>query len=799
MNTSQTGQPIIGMAQKEKLYRKKKFLIVIALIGSLVGIVSFASRSQAYVWTQLSTGANSTNLSGCRSTVNGLPIVRLKYSTGSGVYRSLMTSFGNSTVIKNKTLTTGRNWTWSGSYTIPAGATSLKTSLQNSITSSYQPIMQERLLALIISCDATTPPPVQTGLTPGAYNDTEQGIVYSEGWQTATGSEKYNGDDHYSSTANSNVKITFTGTQVEIFGTLDAHHGIAGYTVDGGAEANVSYYGASRVDQALVYKSGILSSGTHTLTIRVTGQPGAGGGSVVTLDKIVIGNAATPPIPSSALRPGTYNDTSTQLAYSANWSTSTGAGKYNSDDHYSSTADASLSFTFDGPQVEIYGAVDAHHGIAAVSVDGGAEVTVDQYSATRLDNALLFRSNSSLASGAHTIRLRVTGTKNSASSSTVIAVDRIVVNATAIQWPIAIVTCQPGTIGTPPNCVAPPPASSGFITRSGTKLYYNSQEYKFSGLNSYRLATYWPVNYGCNSQYSDADMAALFQRIGKGGLVRFWAFQDFVINKNTQARDWTPLDRVFNAAQQYNVKLIPVFADHWANCEPGKNVAWYGGGYNQPQTQDWGGVGSSRVSYWDFVGEVVNRYKGSSAVGFWDLINEPEGAWDAANNRCIGQTELRNFFTTMTNRVKSLDPNHLVSAGVIGSNQCGLAGNDWLTVFDGTPVDILGINNYNNDWDSLYGPSAAARVPQANQMNKPLYIKEAAAGYGTGATSDSNIPCKWTNRTDRSAAIKSKIDANFAQGVVGFVWWQQFQFASCESDVFLDDPLFGVLMGYPLP
>jgi hypothetical protein len=63
-------------------------------------------------------------------------------------------------------------------------------------------------------------------------------------------------------------------------------------------------------------------------------------------------------------------------------------------------------------------------GIAAFSVDGGPETYFDTYAATRVDNVFLF-TTPTIASGTHTLKVRVTGLKNAASSGYNVPADRI--------------------------------------------------------------------------------------------------------------------------------------------------------------------------------------------------------------------------------------------------------------------------------------------------------------------------------------------------------------------------------------
>lgn len=145
---------------------------------------------------------------------------------------------------------------------------------------------------------------------------------------------------------------------------------------------------------------------------------------------------------------GVYNDDDPRIVYAGTWTPVTGdSTKYQGDDHYSQTTDSTATFSFSGTQITVYGAKASHHGIAGVSIDNGTEVMADTYSATRADNTQLFRS-ATLSAGNHSIRIRVTGTKNAASTGTVIALDRFVVG-------------QDTTPPPPPPPPTPPPPPSG--------------------------------------------------------------------------------------------------------------------------------------------------------------------------------------------------------------------------------------------------------------------------------------------------------------------------------------------------
>jgi hypothetical protein len=113
-----------------------------------------------------------------------------------------------------------------------------------------------------------------------------------------------------------------------------------------------------------------------------------------------------------------------QFAFSGSWLTASGSGKYLDDDHYSSTTGSSYTVRFTGTQAKLYVATAPWHGKAGVSVDGGAETTIDLYSATKADQVLRYTSPV-VTAGTHTLTVRVLGTKNASSTGTYVTADRV--------------------------------------------------------------------------------------------------------------------------------------------------------------------------------------------------------------------------------------------------------------------------------------------------------------------------------------------------------------------------------------
>jgi O-glycosyl hydrolase len=114
-----------------------------------------------------------------------------------------------------------------------------------------------------------------------------------------------------------------------------------------------------------------------------------------------------------------------QFSFQGDWKYSgTQSGAYTDDNQWSGAAGDYYQVRFNGTRVQIYGALDPCHGIAAVSLDRGPETDVDFYAAGRQDQALVYTSPE-LPGGEHVLTVRVTGRRNSSASGVTIPVDRV--------------------------------------------------------------------------------------------------------------------------------------------------------------------------------------------------------------------------------------------------------------------------------------------------------------------------------------------------------------------------------------
>lgn len=346
-----------------------------------------------------------------------------------------------------------------------------------------------------------------------------------------------------------------------------------------------------------------------------------------------------------------------------------------------------------------------------------------------------------------------------------------------------------------------PPARPGFVASDDTDLRLDGRDYRFTGVNAFQLATYWAVNEGCGEQVDDLD--GFFASLRSGSMVRFWAFQELAFAaKTTQGIDFTPIDRVVAAAERQSQKLVVVLANQAGTCdgEEWLDQAWYDGGYRRSSyTRE---PVRERLPFLDWMRAVVLRYRNSPAVGMWELVNEPEASnctHGVKGSECYSgyqrcppgaAASLRRFFDEAGGELQKLDPDHLLSSGVIGGQQCGLAGEDYRRVHASPAIDVASYHDYGDDRRALH-PDLRTRLDQAGDLGKPLVVGEAGITAGTGA--------ECTSLEERALLFEAKLRTGFDRGISGYLLWNRAQSERqpCDHRIGPDDPVLRLLRAYP--
>ena len=241
----------------------------------------------------------------------------------------------------------------------------------------------------------------------------------------------YSSDNHWNNETDSYYEVPFFGVGIDVYGAYAPSHGIAGVSIDGGAETLVDLYAAARQEDMLFYSSGALAAGQHTLKVRVTGtRNGLSTDNTIPADRVVVYEDIVVPTPvplavATAVNDNTTGTANNQFEYSAGWGYDGAVYScYMGDNHYTNTTDSYFIVRFTGNRAILYGTLYNDLGIAAISVDGGSETLVDLYNPERCDQIRLFDTGY-LTTGAHYMTVRCTGTQNVSSAGDFITADRI--------------------------------------------------------------------------------------------------------------------------------------------------------------------------------------------------------------------------------------------------------------------------------------------------------------------------------------------------------------------------------------
>jgi hypothetical protein len=281
------------------------------------------------------------------------------------------------------------------------------------------------------------------GGTTMTINDTDPSVIYStigsEGtgptWFTGSDPTDYMNDEHYSNFSFSpafevngaDLVVNFNGTGITWIGKKGPNLGIASYSVDGGPPVTFDAYNASVVSQN---NNGVISGlapGSHSLKIEVTQTKNASSSDYYqTIDAF---NITGLPLPLSQGAIAGYN--SPELSFTGGpWTCGPDpSGADLSGGHcYTNATNASISWTFTGSLIEVYGRPDLEDGIFNVLIDGTQVGRVDGHFGSVDNDALngygLFQAK--VAPGTHTIQLVNTGTADSAATNTFIQIDMFV-------------------------------------------------------------------------------------------------------------------------------------------------------------------------------------------------------------------------------------------------------------------------------------------------------------------------------------------------------------------------------------
>jgi bacillopeptidase F len=287
-------------------------------------------------------------------------------------------------------------------------------------------------VTVTVSNQSPPPPPPPSG-SGRRYEETDSAVSYSAGWvqrDPYDWSAWSGGTAMMSSVPGARATFSFSGDSVTWIGYRSLDSGIARVYVDGRYLTDLDLFQLSDESATRVYSVRRLAPGNHTLGIEVTGtQNSASQGNSIVIDAFDV----PAPVVSH------LQDSDPDVAYTGSWTHEDGwtqdasmpwSGRSAT---YTNAAGASATLAFHGTAIGWVGYRGPLGGIARVYLDGVDAGQVDTYFyATRLQSTLFTRSG--LADTNHTLRIEVTGTRNSAASNADVIVDAFDVTAPGTRF-----------------------------------------------------------------------------------------------------------------------------------------------------------------------------------------------------------------------------------------------------------------------------------------------------------------------------------------------------------------------------
>jgi mannan endo-1,4-beta-mannosidase len=100
------------------------------------------------------------------------------------------------------------------------------------------------------------------------------------------------------------------------------------------------------------------------------------------------------------------------------------------------------------------------------------------------------------------------------------------------------------------------------------------------------------------------------------------------------------------------------------------------------------------VAYRQWVRQVVTRYRFSPTILAWQLLNEAEDAASDGSCPADASAVLKTWAADVSGLIKSIDRNHLVSLGTIGSGQCGASFTEYKDLHSLPTIDLCEFHDY---------------------------------------------------------------------------------------------------------
>jgi hypothetical protein len=327
------------------------------------------------------------------------------------------------------------------------------------------------------------------------------------------------------------------------------------------------------------------------------------------------------------------------------------------------------------------------------------------------------------------------------------------------------------------------------VSTSGDGLVLDGKPWWPVGFDAYQLGTDWQINEGCGAQ---VDLNKYFRALPPRTVTRFDLFSSFAKNKKTGETDFSRLDEIFREAADHDQLLVAVLSSGEGTCEDFefKDHSWYAERWEEPASR------YTPMPFGRWLDTAVARWGSSRALAGWELVGEPEPS-NCTDSRCSWQTRLcpagsadvlRQFFDAAGGRLRSLDSDTPIWAGLAGGGQCGTRGDEYRQVAASPGIDVLDYHDYGPPGEPLPGSKddgVLRRIQQARQVGKPLIVAEMGQMAGSCGSLQGRAD-------DLARKIRTQRRAGTA-GALFWAWVPDPRLGECTLDIGPGDPVLSVI------
>jgi hypothetical protein len=282
---------------------------------------------------------------------------------------------------------------------------------------------------------------------------------------------------------------------------------------------------------------------------------------------------------------------------------------------------------------------------------------------------------------------------------------------------------------------------SGFVTSGNGSFWLGGNMFSYMGVNLRGISHYgYPVPLPYSS---DGDQERNLQGLSSmgGRVARLFACHLTLSPAQTLDR----LRKVLDKFATYDVRAIIALTDSYpTGFYPNGDDAYY-----MLQPNNWTILDDSwfsggwKVNYWPQVQTLVTALANHTAIFAWEVGNELQDQKNPGN--------MVTFVTAVSNGIRAIDPNHLITTGFISSDHTLMNVSQALILYSNPNVGFLTFHTYNGDRHDTINRAVYCA------LDKPMIVEE----FGWDE-SDS----------DRSTKVRSEVDYWYEMAFVrGFGNW----------------------------